>query len=80
MLSQLVALAKVAGVKQSKKAIKDGLVDKVFIAQDADVHVTKPIIELCVRDNIEVVEVPTMSELGNACGIDVGAAVVAVLK
>jgi len=35
---------------------------------------------LCNRKSVPVKIVPTMEELGKACGIEVGAAAVAVLK
>lgn len=78
MLSQLKTLNKVVGVKQSKKVIKDGSAKTVFIAADAETRVKKPVAELCREMQVEVIEVPTMEELGKACGIDVGAAIVAV--
>lgn len=80
MLSQLAAAAKVVGVKQSKKAIRDGKAARVLIALDAEQRVLRPICDLCREMNVPVEEVATMAELGDACSIDVGAAVVAVLS
>ena len=80
MLSQLSQAAKVVGVKQSKKAIRDGNAQTVFVADDAEQRVIRPIRELCSEMQVELVEVPTMVELGDAAGIDVGAAVVTVLR
>lgn len=80
MLSQLSQAAKVVGVKQSKKAIRDGNAQTVFVADDAEQRVIRPIRELCSEMQVELVEVPTMVELGDAAGIDVGAAVVTILK
>ncbi|MGE4548527.1 MAG: L7Ae/L30e/S12e/Gadd45 family ribosomal protein [Intestinibacillus sp.] len=80
MLSQLRAAAKVVGVKQSKKVIRDGGAAAVFVASDAEARVTRPILELCQELRVEVTEVPTMQELGRAAGIDVGAAVVVQLR
>lgn len=79
MLSQLSAAAKVVGVKQSRKAIRDGKAERVFIALDAEQRVLRPICDLCRDMNVQLEEVATMAELGKACQIDVGAAVVAVL-
>ncbi len=79
MLSQLSATSKVVGVKQSAKAIKSGRADRVYIALDAEQRVLRPICELCRQMQVEVEEVATMAELGDACMIDVGAAVVTVL-
>ena len=80
MLSQLSQAAKVVGVKQSKKAIRDGNAQTVFVADDAEQRVIHPIRELCSEMQVELVEVPTMVELGDAAGIDVGAAVVTIVK
>ena len=80
MLSELSQAAKVVGVKQSKKAIRDGNERAVFAADDAEQRVIRPIRELCCELNVPLNEVPTMVELGDAAGIDVGAAVVTLLK
>ena len=79
MLSELHTAHKVIGVKQSKKAIRDGAAARVFVALDAEKRVVGPIYELCSEHGMEVTEVTTMTELGDAVGIDVGAAVVVVL-
>ena len=79
MLSELRTAHKVIGVKQSKKAIRDGAAEQVFVALDAEKRVVGPIYELCSEHNMEVIEVTTMTELGDAVGIDVGAAVVVTL-
>ncbi|MCQ5130109.1 ribosomal L7Ae/L30e/S12e/Gadd45 family protein [Butyricicoccus faecihominis] len=80
MLSELRTAHKVIGVKQSKKAIRDGAAAEVFVALDAEKRVTAPIYELCGETNTKVSEITTMAELGDAAGIDVGAAVVTVLR
>lgn len=80
MLSQLKAAKKVVGIKQCKKAIKDGTAEKVFYAADAERRLTGPIIESCAQAGIECTAVDTMGELGAACGIEVGAAVAAMMK
>lgn len=70
---------KTVGVKQTQRALEKGSVIRVYIAKDAEVHVLRPIVDSCRAQGIEVLEVPTMTELGKACGIEVGAAVVALL-
>lgn len=79
MLSELRTARKVIGVKQSKKAVRDGRAAAVYIALDAEKRVTGSVYELCSETDTRVVEVTTMTELGDAVGIDVGASVVAVL-
>lgn len=71
---------KVIGTKQTLKALKGEQVSCLFIARDADIKFTRPLIELAQKNNIEVQYVRTMVELGQAAGIEVGAAAVAVLK
>nr|WP_297172978.1 ribosomal L7Ae/L30e/S12e/Gadd45 family protein [uncultured Agathobaculum sp.] len=80
MLSQLQTANKVIGVKQSKKAIREGAATLVYIALDAEKRVVGPIYELCSETGTEVNEITTMAELGDAAGINVGAAVVTVLR
>lgn len=70
---------KTVGVKQTQRALEKGSVIRVYIAKDAEVHVLRPIVDQCNAQGIEVLEVPTMTELGKACGIEVGSAVVALL-
>lgn len=80
MLESLMRQNKVIGLKQSRKAIVEGIADSVFIACDAEERVIAPIKELCRANGIKAVCEFTMIQLGEACGIEVGAAVVAVLK
>ena len=47
MLSELKQGARVAGVKQTRRAIEDGRAARVFLAEDADPRVTGPVEELC---------------------------------
>lgn len=80
MLSELRTAHKVIGVKQSKKAIRDGKAQEVFVALDAEKRVVDPVYELCSETDTKLTEITTMTELGDAAGIDVGAAVVTVLR
>ena len=80
MLSELRTAHKVIGVKQSKKAIRDGAAAEGYVALDAEKRVVGPIYELCSETDTRITEITTMAELGDAAGIDVGAAVVTVLR
>ena len=80
MLSELRTAHKVIGVKQSKKAIRVGAAAEVYVALDAEKRVVGPIYELCSETDTRITEITTMAELGDAAGIDVGAAVVTVLR
>jgi large subunit ribosomal protein L7A len=79
-MESLKNVKKVIGVKQSRKAIKEGLAAHVYTALNAQSHIIAPILELCAQMGVPVTKIETMEELGEACGIDVGAAVTAVLK
>ncbi|MCF6097701.1 ribosomal L7Ae/L30e/S12e/Gadd45 family protein [Thermovorax subterraneus] len=81
MLSKLKsAPKKTVGTKQTLKAVEKGQAAVVFIAEDAEEHVVAGLKELCRAKGIEIVPVATMKELGEACGIDVGAASAAILN
>lgn len=69
---------KVVGIKQTKRALEKGGVSYVYVARDADAGLLRPIVEICKVKGLEIKEVQTMSELGEICGIAVGAAVAAV--
>lgn len=71
---------KVVGIKQTKAAIRDGKAMTIYIADEADFSVISGVVELCRGAGIEPVRVPTLKELGRACGIDVPCAAAAVLK
>ena len=74
MLEQLNTSRKVVGIKQLRKCLKEGQVLRAFIADNADPRLTEPLEEECQRLGVELIHVPTMAELGKACGISVGAA------
>ena len=79
MLDELKTQRKVVGVKQLRKSLKSGQVVRAFIAANADPRLTEPLEEECVRLGVELIVVPTMAELGKACGISVGAAAAGLL-
>ena len=80
MLQELRNAKRVVGIKQLRKALRDGTALKVFVADNADERLTAPIKELCEETGVPFVSVPTMAELGEACSIDVGAAVAAIIR
>ncbi|WP_174615391.1 50S ribosomal protein L7ae-like protein [Virgibacillus ihumii] len=68
----------IIGTKQTLKAIRNGQVSEVFIADDADHHITEKIELLADEMNVSCKRVDSMKRLGEACGIDVGASAAAV--
>ena len=79
MLTQLEQAGKVVGVKQTRRALRDGRAKAVFLAHDADPALTEPLAELAEELNVAVVWTEHMRDLGKACGIAVGAAVAATV-
>ena len=79
MLDDLKTQRKVVGIKQLRKSLKDGKVIRAFVAENADPRLTDPLAEECARLGVELIFVPTMAELGKACGISVGAAAAGLL-
>ena len=69
----------VVGAKQLKKALKNGTARRVYLACNADPAVTEPIAALCQLNNVDFAWVRSMTDLGHACGIEVGAAAAAAV-
>ena len=69
----------VVGAKQLKKALKNGTAHRVFLACNADPAVTEPIAALCKQNHVDLAWVRSMTDLGHACGIEVGAAAAAAV-
>ena len=80
MVSELASSNRVVGVKQSRKAIREGRAAKVFLAADADPAVTGPIEEDCAARGIPMESEHTMAQIGKACRIMVGVAVAVLLN
>ena len=74
-----MAHRKAVGTKQTIKALERGEAKSVYLARDADEKITKSVLELCKATDVEIIYVDTMAQLGKACGIEVGAASVAIL-
>jgi large subunit ribosomal protein L7A len=70
----------VIGKKQTKRLILKNDIQKVYIARDAEKHVTEDIIKICKDKNIDIIFIDKMKELGKICNIDINAAIAAVIK
>lgn len=68
------------GIKQTSKMVEQGYAVEVYVAKDADPRLTAKLIAQCEKNRIPVVFVETMKLLGRNCGIEVGAAVAAVVN
>jgi large subunit ribosomal protein L7A len=70
----------IIGTKQAVKAIRAGIVMEVIIAQDAEERIIAPVLEEAAIHDVQVTHVDSKEKLGNACGIQVSAAVVAITE
>ena len=80
MLEKLAEASRTVGWKQTQRAIEDGTAKMIFLAEDTELHMYEEILACCKKASLQVVPVPAMKELGKACGIQVGAAVVAIVE
>ena len=71
---------KIGGTKQLLRALAEGTVETAFVAEDADEFIYRRITAACAKADVRVVRVPTMAELGTACGIEIGTAAAAILR
>lgn len=78
-LARLHGRKVVVGSKQLRKALASGRARYVFLAENADPRLTEPIEEMCIQESVQYSWVPSMADLGSACGIEVGAAAAAVV-
>ncbi|MEA4853497.1 MAG: ribosomal L7Ae/L30e/S12e/Gadd45 family protein [Christensenella sp.] len=74
------AANKVVGLKQLLRNMEAQRVITIYVADDAEDHVKERIMEAIGKKEIRVISVETMKELGQVCGIEVGAACAAVIE
>ena len=79
-MKELNVCKRTVGIKQTRRAIREGLARKVYLAADADPALVEELKELCAQRGIPVEETFTMRQIGAACAIAVGAAAAAVLR
>lgn len=70
----------VVGAKQMRKALTSGTARRVYLAQDADPAITEPLAALCRQNGVSYAWVKSMKDLGDAAGIEVGAAAAAAVS
>ena len=71
---------KVVGTRRVSKAIEQGLVKLVYVADDADLFITRQIGDLCEKHGVTLLTVPSMKALGEACNVQVKTAAAGLLK
>ncbi len=79
MLEELKDSKKVVGLKQVRRSVEEGNAKKVFLAEDVAPDIYDKVVDLCKANNVEIVFADSMKQLGNACKIDVSAAVAAIV-
>lgn len=80
LCAQISRQTVVVGSKQLRKALNTGKAKQVYLAQNADPAITEPIEALCQLNHVDYTWVRSMTDLGNACGIEVGATAAAVVN
>lgn len=74
------ARKKAVGSKETLKSIERGQAKVVYVAKNAERRITEPIIRACRARGTPLEEVPSMRELGKACGISVNCASAAIIE
>jgi large subunit ribosomal protein L7A len=70
----------VIGTNQAVKALKEGNVRELIVASDADLKLTAKVVNEALEINVPILYVDSMKKLGKACGIEVGASTVAIIR
>ena len=78
-MSEFLTAKKAVGLNQTKKAVNSGIAKKIFAAKDADEQFLLQIKKMCEGLAVDVDESMTLKELGEACKIEVGCAVCALV-
>ena len=73
--------SRVVGLKQTLRALQQDRVSVVYLANDVDEHIRRKIATACAERGVELKPAGMgQRDLGAFCGIEVGAAVLAVLR
>ena len=80
MLEKLRNSNKVVGTRRLVRAVLAGQVSEVYLASDADLFILRQVKDACNQANVRIVEVETMKQLGEACGVEVKTASAGILK
>ena len=80
MLEKLKNAAKVVGTRRLLRAIQNGEIEEAYVARDADLFILRQVREACANAGVKMIEVETMKELGQACGVEVKTASAGIRK
>ena len=78
--AETCSLKMVVGAKQMRKALTSGKARRVYLARNADPAITEPLVALCRQNGVSYAWARTMKDLGDAAGIEVGAAAAAAVE
>ncbi|MFB5663030.1 50S ribosomal protein L7ae-like protein [Alteribacillus sp. HJP-4] len=68
------------GTKQTLKALDLNSITEIIVAEDAEFRIIQQVLTTAEAKGVPVHKVDSMKQLGKVCGIDVGAATVALKK
>ena len=72
---------KIVGLKQTLRAIQQDRIKVVYIADDVEEHVIRKIAQPCQEKAIPMIGANmSQKELGRFCRIEVGAAIIGIIK
>ena len=80
MLEKLKNAQKVVGTRRLLRAIQNGEIEEAYVARDADLFILRQVREACNAAGVRMVEIDTMKELGQACGVEVKTASAGIRK
>ena len=80
MFEKLKNASKVVGTRRLLRAIQAGEIAEAYIARDADLFIVRQVREACNQANVRMVEVDTMVQVGQACGVEVKTASAGIRK
>jgi large subunit ribosomal protein L7A len=80
MFEKLKNASKVVGTRRLLRALQAGEIAEAYIARDADLFIVRQVREACNQANVRMVEVDTMVQLGQACGVEVKTASAGIRK
>ena len=80
MLERLKNADKVVGTRRLVRAILAGEIEEAYVARDADLFIVRQVRDACNKMNIRMVEVDSMVQLGQACGVEVKTASAGIKK
>lgn len=70
----------VCGLREVSRALRLGRCLRLFVALDADAYVLRKPLELALKNDVTIIEISDMKELGRIAGIDTKAALAAEIK